>query len=172
MSCIIHCDSEWTPTELKNPDVYSAKAYNSVIEAEGRTLVTPPVLIAGKACMMQCEFCTYSVPVLSTTDINIQARQNVEFFVNLTDQRGQFYEYTDGAYKKTPAVGQLLNNLFYSCGSQLVQIPNGPFQLRVRVRRTDNGMLASNLDSGPTRPNPNPPSIGWITCILRFTLVE
>lgn len=173
MSCIIHVDQQWIPTITKNPDTSApGKVYNSTIEAQGKTLVTPPVLIAGKACMMECLFATYNSEY--APDPAIAARQSFEIFCSLTDQRGQFYDKTNGAYSKRPSIGNVSNYYFYSSGPQLVQIPNGPFEFITTIRRPDTGNIAANfVDASPlTSPNPYPPSTGIITCVMRFTLVE
>jgi hypothetical protein len=150
----------------------SGKVYNSVIEAEGSTLITPPIIIAGKACMMECVFATYNAEY--APDPALAARQSFQIFGSLTDQRGQFYDKTNGAFTKRPALANISNYFVYSSGPQLVQIPNGPFEFKTLIRRPDGGMIASNkLDGTPTtNPNIYAPSTGIITCVLRFTLVE
>lgn len=176
----------WENAYQINPYVYNnnTQRFNQAMIVKVRTTVTPPTLIAGKLCKVKCVFAalyTQSSPFEFTTTTAH------EIFLEMTSPHSQYYRTNptapvqDATYRSnglqggTPALAVLMNNIFYSTGDINVNVPAGPFELVVKLRRPDYWPV-SRSGAEPFDPaNPNIKSnsfpLGRLTCILEFTPV-
>lgn len=176
---ILHLNQKW---ESVGPleDVYpiigqNAKFQYGVRGARGRTLVTPPNTIAGKKCLIQCTSAGY-FPIGGVVAGNISygqtktgptsARALFQFFISLNSTQGQLYNNNSNQMLR-PAVATIMNNFFYSTGAQLVDIPDGPFEMVVTLSRADNGWVGCDIAS----TSPHDPDIALLDAYSSLSTV-
>jgi hypothetical protein len=173
---IIHLEqTNWVNVETQNPYVFGNLKYIATYVAETSTIITPPVQIAGKLCLMKCN--TAILFYSAGGQPGITSLSNMEVFTNLSGPHNQFYDKEKGLVGSTPAVLNMMNNRPNSTGYHMVWVPEGPFKFVLRMRRADELPIARSGSQPynpafPDAPYTGVPASGRVTAILEIVPME
>jgi hypothetical protein len=120
---------------------------------------TPPANIAGKRCLMHTKYMNHGPTIL--TGLTFGAANTILFSTNITSLYSNFYNKAPSQTQAQLVTAGLRYNLgmtsstgssfvqttFFDMGPCLVDIPDGPFTLRITAFRPDGGAIGGYTTS-------------------------
>lgn len=115
----------------------------SVLDQTFTAQVDPPANIRGKLCYVEVTVWAWDYTAVS----QYAAREAAYLTCNWTQPLSSFYN--NGVTQPTAVLASFQNNFSFSAGPVLCQIPDGPHEVKFRVRRLD----GSNISDAVTDVN-------------------